>query len=356
MSDQEVVTSRTSAYAFVPAKTIDESSLIKFAATVWPERPPYDRILSCWWRRAEPTCAIAAVHEPTGVMAGLCAGRPSEWIIAGRMHPAVAICDWYVTPEHAGKLLGKRLVRHFDVPGRFMYAFSMSDAAIAYLKRLGWVGPYTSSFLVLPLPRVTRIPLSFMGTRNGLDLHDHDIGGGETLGALGSALDRIETRGADPAIARMRRGAAEWSWRLSICGRRHYRFCVAHQAGVPAGYVVVRRMTPGSSRLLGKLECAIITDLVAANDDPQVIRALAARAAALAGEMRSVVGLICTTSPTQRRQLAAMGFVSSGFPLLGRFLERRAPVFMWAPRGPASRLEADGMAFTFADSDVDLAL
>jgi hypothetical protein len=51
-----------------------------------------------------------------------------------------------------------------------------------------------------------------------------------------------------------------------------------------------------------------------------------------------------------------MGFLSPGFPLLGRFLERRAPQYMWLPRGPAAQLAVNGVLLTFADSDVDFKL
>src|SRR5262245_56663570 len=105
-------------YKLVPARSIDDTRLGTFAASVWPDRPTHDRILSSWWRRAEASCAIAAVHEPTGAMSGICGGRPSEWVIAGQVLPAVAICDWYIAPTHAGRGLGKRLVRHFEASGR----------------------------------------------------------------------------------------------------------------------------------------------------------------------------------------------------------------------------------------------
>jgi len=72
----------------------------------------------------------------------------------------------------------------------------------------------------------------------------------------------------------MRRGGNEWAWRLTVCGERQYHICLARRDGVPIGYVVVRRMTPGASRILGRREGAIITDLVAAADQPAVLRAL----------------------------------------------------------------------------------
>src|SRR4051812_21777583 len=95
-------------YEFVPARAIDDASLVKFAAAVWPDRPPHDRILASWWRRADDASATAAVHKPTGAMAGICGGRACDWMIDGRLTPTVAICDWYVAPEHFGKGLGKR--------------------------------------------------------------------------------------------------------------------------------------------------------------------------------------------------------------------------------------------------------
>jgi hypothetical protein len=67
-------------YDFVPAKSIDHAQLVAFSAAVWPDRPA-DQLLSRWWRRAEPSCATAAVHVATGAMAGFCSARPSDWVI-----------------------------------------------------------------------------------------------------------------------------------------------------------------------------------------------------------------------------------------------------------------------------------
>jgi len=342
-------------YVIVPANSIEDEQLLEFAALVWPERPR-QRILGSWWRRAEPDCAVAAIQQWSGRMVGLCAGRPSEWVIGGRAHPAVAICDWYVSPDQEGKLLGRRLIRRFEAPERILYAFSISDVGIAYANRLGWAGPHPSSLMVLPIPRLMRFVRSGLGRHKELELQDYDIAGGGTLGALAADLDRIEMQRARHPLARMRRDAEEWSWRLSVCGDRRYRFYVARRAGSPVGYVVVRQMTPGASRMLGSLKGAIITDLVAVDDDQAVLRALAIKAVEFAAEIRATVVLMASTTRPHRRALVATGFLSPGFPLLGRLLQRRSPVFMWLPRGPASGLSAAAMEITFADSDVDLAL
>jgi hypothetical protein len=357
MSDGAAVApSRSSDYEFVPAKSVEESRLIQFAAAVWPDRSPHEHFLAGWWTRADPAGAVAAVHRPTGEMAGICGGRPCEWAIADESVPAVAICDWYVASAHAGRGLGKRLVQQFEVPGRFLYAFSISEAAIANFTKLGWQGPYRSALMILPLPRLVGIPWSLTTRRGGLELRDYEIGGGESLGALAADLDQIEAGRRGDECAHMRRGAQDWSWRLSLCGNRRYRFCVARQAGKPLGYVVARPMAPGSSRQLGNLRAAITTDLVAVNDDAEVLRALARQAVAIASDLRAAVALTATTSAAHRRALARAGFLSQNFPLLGGVLARRAPQFMWLPRGPAASLAANDLALTFADAAVDLDL
>jgi acetyltransferase (GNAT) family protein len=351
---EEVKPPSAGGYVVVPAKSIDAERLMTFADAVWPNRPR-ERMLASWWRRAEPECAVAAIDRPTGRMVGLCAGRPAAWVIGGRVHPAVAICDWYVAPDHEGKLLGRRLLRRFEAPGRMLYGFSMSDVAAAYLNRLGWAGPHAASLLALPVPRLMRFALALVPRRTGLDLEDHDIAGGGSLGPLAADFNRIEaSRGT--AHAYMRRGADEWSWRLKVCGERQYHVCLARRVGVPVGYVVVRRMTPGASRILGRRDGAIITDLVAVDDDPAVLRALAWRAVGIAARLRVVVLLTTTSLAAHRRALVAIGFISPGLPVIGRFLDRAAPTFMWSPRGPAAELQASDLALTFADSDVDLNL
>jgi hypothetical protein len=344
----------TGGYLIVPAKSIEPEQLMSFADVVWPNRPR-ERILATWWRRAAPEWAVAALNGTSGRMVGVCAGRPATWTIGGRVHPAVAICDWYVAPDHEGKLLGRRLLRRFETPERLLYAFSMSEVAAAYLGRLGWVGPHTANLLALPLPRVARLPLALLCPRGGLVLEEHAISGGGTLGALAADLDRIEANNTT-ARARMRRGAEEWAWRLSVCGEREYHVSLARRAGTPVGYVVVRRMTPGASRILGRHAGAIITDLVAIDNDPAVLRALVRRAVAIAARLQVVVVLMATTLPAHRRALITSGFLSSGLPVVGRYLRAAASIFMWSPRGPGAGLAAEDFMFTFADSDVDLAL
>src|SRR5438105_15957138 len=115
-------------------------------------------------------------------------------------------------------------------------------------------------------------------------------------------------------------------------------------------------MQPGRAARWGRDKHALVTDLVAIGDDPDVLLALARRALALAGEMRAVALLTVTTMRSHCRALAASGFLSPDFPLLGRVLRGRAPVFMWLPKGPAAELQANGMALSFADAAVDLDL
>jgi GNAT superfamily N-acetyltransferase len=356
MSEGRVQVTGDSEYALVSAHDIDPDRLIDFASRVWPDRPPYDRILKCWWRRAAPDCARALAHHRTGTMVGLCTGRPSEWVIAGQVHPAVSMCDFFVDPRHEGKLFGRRLLRSFEAPGRLLNAISISDIAAAYLRRMGWKGPYDSALMVMPLPRLAKIGHSLTAGRAGFDLKDYASAGGQLPEALGVDLDRIEAMRGDDAPAHMRRGAGEWSWRASIYPDNTYRFCVAYRDGVPVGYVAVRPMTPGRSRQMGRLRGALITDLVALHDDPATLRVLAAKGVAITAELHAAVALFVTTALAHRTALAAMGFVSPGFPVLGRLLARRAPTYMWLPRGPGTGLVAENMTMTFADSAVDLDL
>jgi GNAT superfamily N-acetyltransferase len=356
MSEGSVQITRDSEYALVSANDIGPERLIDFASRVWSDRPPYDRILFSWWRHASSDCARALVHQRTGTLVGLCAGRPSEWVIAGQVHPAVSICDFFVDPHHQGKLLGRRLLRSFEAPGRLLNALSISDIAAAYLGRMGWKGPYDSSLMVMPLPLFAKIGHSLTLGRTGFDLTDYASADGQLPEALKADLERIEATRGGEAPAHMRRGATEWSWRVSIYPGNAYRFCLAYRGGVPVGYVAVRPMTPARSRQIGRLRGALITDLVALHDDPAILRALAAKGVAIIAELRAAIALYVTTAPSHRRALAAMGFVSPGFPVLGRLLARRAPTYMWLPRGPGAGLSAENMAMTFADSAVDLDL
>ncbi len=343
----------TENYLFVPANSVEEPRLLDFAAAAWPDRPA-DRVLASWWRRAEPDCAVAAIHHETGAMAGICAGRPSRWLIGNREVSAVAICEWYVAPGHEGQALGKRMVRSFTTPDNFLYGFSLSQAAVENFKKLGWVGPWQASLLALPLPRLVKVPMSWFSGRTGAELHDHIVTNGRLSEALCVDLDRIES--ARPRLAHMRRDCKEWTWRLSFRPDRTYHICMAYRSGEPVGYVAVRRLTPGRSRLSRRLAAAIIIDLVVVGDDGQVLRALTRRAVAIAGALNAKVVVAATTLAHYRKALASQGFISSGFPIVGRFMRRAAPQFMWSPQGPGAEIDKRSIALTFADSDVDINL
>ena len=343
-------------YILAPANAVDEQRLAAFAAAVWPDRP-ITPFMSSWWRRAAAEHAVAVIHRVSGSVAATCAGRPSQWIIGGKRHGAVAICDWYVAPGHGGRLIGRRLLRNFIRPDRLVYGYSLSDVAIQYVRRLGWVGPFRSTLLLLPLPQLALLARAALARRDGLSTEEYRIVGSELPRSLSDALDNIEARRAHK-VAHMMRGSDEWSWRLGLLGSdRHYLFCVVSRNGAPAGYVAVRRTLPRTSRLLGRLPAALVSDVVAVDDDTAVLRRLAACTATLAGELGAAVALAASTEPTHWRAFAAVGYLSSELPVIGpRLLAPRAPEYIWLPRGPGADLVPGQIAMTLSDSDVDLKL
>jgi hypothetical protein len=350
MSERSAVVAQD--YTLVPAASVDADRLLAFDAVVRPQRQPRDRILASWWRSAPPECAIAAIHTPSGEMVGICGGRPSTWIVASRSIPATAICEWFVDPAHFGKGIGKRMVQQFDAPGRFLYTFVISEAAIANFRRLGWIGPYVAPMLVRPLPGL----LASSQRDPGLKLQNYTVTGRDIQAALAAALDRIEETRIASAWAHMRRDGQELSWRLALSNERQYRFTVASRAGEPVGYVAVRRATPGTNRLMDRLRAVLVTDLVAVDDESAVLRSLAHSAAASAGQLGAAAALATTTVPAQQKALTATGFLSPHVPLLGSMLATRSPRFMWVADGPAAELTPDRIALTFADSDADFNL
>ncbi len=82
---------------------------------------------------------------------------------------------------------------------------------------------------------------------------------------------------------------------------------------------------------MDRLKAAMITDLVALDDDPAVLRALVGKAVRTAAALEARILLMATTSSAHARALA--GFLSPATPLVGRLLARRAPQFMWRPKG-----------------------
>ncbi len=342
-------------YELIPARAVDDIRLLAFAQSVLHGDNP-ERLMDAWWRRAECSCATAAMHRPSGDIAGLCVARPSQWAIGQERHSAVAICGWYVSPAHTGQRIGQHLVNQFQTSRQLVYAFSISDDAIRAFERLGWVGPYRSSLMVLPVPRLARIAHRLLRRNDNLTLDEYDVETPSLPESLGEALERVDNYMARSTYAHMRRGRDEWEWRMGVCGPRRYWFCVASQDGVTVGYIAARRVTPGSSRILGKREATIITDLVAPHNNPALSRALVARAVSFAGGNGAVVALAATTVPNYRTAYASLGFLSPDFPILGRRLARSAPQFMWLPRAPGADLTAVTMSLSLSDSDVDLNL
>ena len=343
-------------FVFVPARSIEDRNLIAFAASIWPEHPEPKKIPTSWWRNADPRCAVAAVHAATGAMVGVCAGLPSTWLIAGQSHAAIAISVWYVSPHHAGKGLGKRLVQQYEAPDVFMHGWAFHLGCGGRQLQQARLG---RTLCIVPDGAAAAASCRSCALRRGgrgdLDLQEHAVESTTLPASLAADLDRVEASRLH-AGAHMRRSADDWTSHLSIAGARGYRFCVARRGGEPVGYVVVRRLTPGSSNQLGKLKAAMITDLVAVNDDPVVLRRLAAKAVTTACALRAAIVLMTTTVLAHRKALSGLGFVSSATPGLGRFLEPRAPRFMWVPRGVASGFRPDSLALTFVDSDLDFSL
>jgi hypothetical protein len=342
-------------YRIVPATSIDQDCLLSFAQVVWPERSR-ERVLSSWWRYAPPECAVAAVYGSTAKMAGICCGRPCHWTIAGRAYPGTAICEWYIDPADSGQGIGKRLVQHFNAAGNFLYTFVISEAAAANFHKLGWSGPYRAPLLVLPMPQLARVALTWRKRPNNLTLRQYTVTS-ELSGGLATDLDAVEASrsGTDNARPHMRRDANEWSWKLRLSQTR-YRFCVAYRDGKPVGYVTVRLMRTESTELSSRVSAALIADLVSVNDDESVLRELALQAVSMSAELGARVVVDAATVKAPRDALIACGFLSKSTPLLGRLVASRSPLFMWLPEGPGAPVVADALELSFADSDADLNL
>ena len=104
------------------------------------------------------------------------------------------------------------------------------------------------------------------------------------------------------------------------------------------------------------LRAALVTDLVAVDDEVAVLRSLANCSVASAGHLGAAAALTTTTVPAQQAALTAAGFLSPHVRLLGAMLAARSPRFMWMPEGPAAQLTTEIMTLTFADSDADFNL
>jgi Acetyltransferase (GNAT) family len=335
-------------YIFVPGRCLSEGDLLRFAVTA--RTGADERLLRRWWRRADPACAVAAIHAPTASLAGLCCGRPGQWQIAGQAVPSLAICDWYVGPAHAGRGLGKRMVEAFAASDRLLYAYAISEAAAVNFKKLGWLGPHAASLLVLPLPGV-QLARPAAAEPPGVILQEHTAASEPELRPLCAFLESVDA--ADARAARMLRDGQEWSWRLAVGAPRSYRFAVLQRHSTPVGYVALRRV---SRRLFGVLPTAAITDFIAVDDEEMVLHRLAVAARKIATDLRVWLLIAATSRMPHRRALRRAGFLSTRVPLLGRLPGPRDPAFMWAPHGPGSQLTAPAVSLSLSESDLDLNL
>lgn len=329
----------------------DRTPLEALARSIWPDRDP-TALHERWWWRDDPPHAWVAEHVPSGAIAAICGARRVRFRLGDEEMPASSICDWYVAPRHAGKGLGRALVRQSQQGHAFMFASAASDSAAAGLSKLGWGGDTRYPTCLAATPVVASLG-AFPRSRLAID--------SRTLVApeCGEVpeIDRLwQTLHWDRA-AMMVRDASHMSGHLRLAppGRR-YTLLVAQQSGRPRGYLLWRVMPRRALRAFPWVRIGLISDFLVHRRDTATLRALLGFAARQLVRQGVGLMLVMAGDPLHLRLLDRLGFVSPRTPLIGPTLtERMSNRTMYlCPEG--IQAGSGGWHFTFADNDTDLTL
>ena len=327
----------------------DPVAVGRFAAEIWPAAADRSDVLEKWWMTTSSEAATAAVDRSTGAVAGLCVGVPSNWLIENRLIAAASICNWFVSPSYMGRGLGKSLVRSFLERAPLLNAFSVSPAAIENFRKLGWIGPFRSRLLLLPLPGLR----PRRSRSSAIVVHDYTVTNGVLPTELADSLDRID-REKPGELLRRRRTAADWRLHLSYMPDRAFAIHVVSIDSAPIGYFALRRADQHAGRRYRVARLHYVSDVALNRFEPAVVRDVMAAVAAAPSVRRAGAILMCTTDGRIAAAAESAGWLSEQSSLIGPELKRKAPLYMkgdgFKDGGPDGR----DIQLTFFDSDVDL--
>lgn len=329
-------------------KQVDSSLVVDFAKRTWGEQRAKSA-LSEWWFDSDHAETIVALDIAQKRLAGIVVAVKSKWHLPdATISDTVSICGWYVAPEYAGQGLGRLLVSYFDNVTTSQNTLAISGSAVHAFKKLGWVGPFRSQLLLLPLPVLRLRPRE----KGIFSLRSYDVRGGALPSALSSKLDYIERTRPCGQIRRSRTADA-WRSHLRVWPDRQYRFHIVMADAEPIGAFVLRETDGRAALLYRSARTTYVTDIVMNRHDVDSLSFVSESLGPAAAKTSGCL-IMCTSNASVSKALRASGWLSEESPVIGRFLAAKAPLYMLS--GSLAQVADNNISMTFADSDIDLNL
>ena len=164
-------------------RSTDLPGLRALAAELWGSELAGTFDSRWWWNDDPPHCWVSE-HVESGDIAAICGARRSQFIQGDKTIATTAINDWYVSPRHSGKGLGRSLVTKCADACDFLYTSAISDSASVAFARMGWVGdirytmslgsPHIAALWAHRMPRHISIECQQLGNGTPPDLTEID--------------------------------------------------------------------------------------------------------------------------------------------------------------------------------------
>jgi GNAT superfamily N-acetyltransferase len=328
----------------------DEEALARFAQKIWPRTRPAVLGARWWWNAPREPQAWVVEHRPSQAIVALCAARETQLEVRGHRYAAASIGDWYVSPDHSGKGLGRMLVTESSRAHAVMYTTSISEHAATSFSRLGWRGNEALPLFMAPTPL-----MATLGARDGknVELRFDDIRSNDSPSL--DDLDGLWGSDGPHAPIGVPRNAAHVLSHVALVPHRTYRLLRTYRHGRLTGFGLWRILAKRSFRGLPWLRIGLLSDYYVAPSDLDTFRALvAAVSRALIGDGCAFFLALSTQRP-HMRALTGMGCASPTLPLLGKWLGRLSSRSMHSADLDLGRF-VDDWHVTFADNDMDLGL
>ena len=302
-----------------------------------------------WWNDTEPHAWVAE-HTPSGDIVAVCGARRTRLLVGGFERSAVAINDWYVSPDHAGFGLGRILVDKACTGCDFAYSNSFSDLAKAAFERLEWAGFSDHPMFVGAVPVVL-----LLGTRDrtGLTVESRVVSS-KAQDAL-PEVDEIWRASQPENVTMMVRDSRALAEHVALARATGYSLFVARRGGNPVGYLLLRVLPPGALGTFSHVRTGLVVDYHVTNGDREILRTLVSKAAlqllrqkvmVLAG-LATQKGHLSTLGRLGIFEPAAMRSISVGSSFSSRLMYR----FL-----DGSRPGDLTWHMTFLDNDLDLSM
>lgn len=344
------VTEKYTIRAFEPR---DKPALFKLMAEIWGGASSA-KVENRWWWNYDPPPIMLAVDNERDAPVGLCAFRSFQTYYQGSNHRGVWAADLFVLPAHHRQGLGKRLVKEISSNFDIAAGLSMTDAAWATFRGLGWqerryVPLFLSPWLLLT-PWLERI-LTIRRNGKQIDITTHDS---PTL-QFDESFDDLWLRARDAVAPSAVRDASNLKERYTRDPKRRYVVLKCVKQGLLVGYMILRILPPDSIKALPKFRVGLVVDYLV--DGNPLIFSRLLDAAALWFARGGVPLMLCLSNhPAEQQQLHKRGFIGPETPLLRRKLQKLALGFTFVSFVDTGSPGDQAWYLTSGDADMDLDL